>query len=55
MIREETNHLTALDAKSIGEAFKSWWGWGYNPTYRVYYDATDGVWVCETSRYSSCD
>lgn len=55
MIYEETEHLTALDAKSKGESFKSAWGWGYDATYQVYYNATGEVWVCRTSRYSSCD
>lgn len=55
MIHEETEHLTLLDAKSRGETFKTAWGWGYDPSYRVYFDATKDVWVCATSRYSSCD
>ncbi len=55
MIYEETEHLTLLDAKSKGETFKTAWGWGYNPSYSIYFDATKGVWVCETSRYSSYD
>jgi hypothetical protein len=55
MIREETEHLTELDAKSKGEAFKTAWGWGYDATYQTYYNETKSVWVCATSRYSSCD
>lgn len=55
MIYDETEHLTALDAKSKGESFKSYWGWGYDPSYRVYFDATKGVWVCDARRNSSCD
>jgi hypothetical protein len=55
MIHETTEHLTPLDAKSKGETFKTYWGWGYNPSYRVHYDATKEVWVCHASRYSSCD
>ena len=53
MIYEETIHLTELDARSKGEAFKTNWGWGYGASYKVY--QTGDVWVCQTSRYSSCD
>ena len=55
MIYEETEHLTKDDARAAGEAFKSYWGWGYNPNYRLHYDYTKEVWVCDASRYSSCD
>lgn len=53
MIYEETKHLTELDAKSKGETFKTAWGWAYGPSYQVY--QSGDVWVCYTSRYSSCD
>lgn len=53
MIYEETKHLTELDARSKGEASKSSWGYGYGVSYRVY--QSGDVWVCYTSRYSSCD
>lgn len=53
MIYEETKHLTELDARSKGEAFKAEWGWGYGADYKVFQHGD--VWVCYTSRYSSCD
>jgi len=55
MITETSTHLTELDAKSKGETFKTAWGWGYSPTFRVYYSERLEVWVCEARRYSSCD
>lgn len=55
IIREKTEHLTLLDAKANGEAFKSAWGRGYEPEYSVYCDASKNVWVCDATRCDNCE
>jgi hypothetical protein len=54
MIRTTEYFTTELDASARGQAFKDDWGYGYGATYAVW-QAKDGRWACDMSRYSSCD
>lgn len=51
-----TEHFnTEVEAHKRGADFVDSWGYGYGATYAVWYSQDSGQWVCEMSRYSSCD
>lgn len=54
MTRNTEYFATELEAHKRGEDFVDAWGYGYGATYAVW-QAKDGRWACDTSRYSSCD
>lgn len=54
MIEENTIHETEAKAREHGQKYKDAWGWAYNPYFRVYQNS-EGQWVCNASRWSSCD
>lgn len=55
MITETHTFPTQPQAIQHGETFKASLGWGYDPSYRVYYEEPTGVWVCVTTHARSCD
>jgi hypothetical protein len=54
MIRNTEYFATEAEAHKRGEEFVSSWGYGYGASYAVW-QAKDGRWACDMSRYSSCD
>jgi hypothetical protein len=54
MIRTTEYFATEVEAHKRGADFVEGWGYGYGATYAVW-QAKDGRWACDMSRYSSCD
>jgi len=54
MVRNTEYFATEVEAHKRGEEFVSSWGYGYGASYAVW-QARDGRWACDMSRYSSCD
>jgi hypothetical protein len=55
MIRDLKYFDTEVEAHKHGADFVDGWGYGYGASYTVWYSETYSKWVCDTSRYSSCD
>jgi hypothetical protein len=54
MVRNTEWFATEAEAHKRGADFVEGWGYGYGASYAVW-QAKDGRWACDTSRYSSCD
>ena len=55
MTNETTYYTTQDKAQEYGKTFQTSWGYGYGPTFCVWYHAESDSWACLTYRYDSCD
>lgn len=55
MVTKQELFATEQEAIERGEKWKKCWGYGYFGQYRVWEDKDSGQWVCQMTRWDSCD
>lgn len=55
MATKQETFATEQEAIERGEQWEKAWGRAYCPNYTVWKDSKSGQWVCNMTRWDSCD